>query len=400
MDNLVTFKKKADSIESADVITFKTDLAMFIRYIEKINIADSIRAVANVEPGLQTIMNNYLTEMVCSILGYLKKVHETPYRNIGFIPASVYDAVYDYLEYSEDPEHFSMNYRLESSTWEYDFCITTLSEKVNIISNIGLFGDAAVQRLGYTATLATFNNGLSFVDTQTIPAAYDDFVFQFYKLTPQTVVKEEPYAIDHQMDHSEFTKQYLMDIILATEFLILPHDILSIEAVHPLLEQNTSFSPMYDLYIPFYLPLSQLDRYITMTLRSAQYTYELYYNGQEWTIDQKEEREDYQFHQAIINALHSIDFKNKDWEFSVAGERCLFTHDFKYAEQDYIICWTRCLTDEELSVEVRIYDSAGNPQRFEFSQFVLLSRSVVEQLDAKSSKMNDLLTSLGFGSYD
>lgn len=396
MDNLVTFKKKQESIESAEVKAFKTDLMMFIRFLERINIKDSIHAMIQADPNISTIVDQYLTDIIIDIVGYLKKIHATPYRHIGFIPYTVYDAVYDFIEYSDEITAFTSHYYIASPSWEYEFNITMLSDKVNIITNLGCCSDGMIQKLANTLKLSAPENGYM-VEHQMVPSPCEDFVFHFYRIGD---CQQEVIELNDPLLSQDYKADYLIQTVLGGEILLIPGDVISIEVFHPnkvMPEGGIIISPNMDLCIPQYLPLSQQDKALWFTLRTQQHNYMLYHDGNEWSVTHTGERSDYDFHQVVLREIYSLDLTKQDWEFHSDNERCYYRHTFNINDVEHALFWTRDLMDPELDVEFYVHDQHGIPLSMQFAQLAIASECVVGQLDARSEKMNDILVAMGFG---
>jgi hypothetical protein len=323
MSDVIQFAKRKPK-ESPEIVEFKSDLKLFIKWLEKINPALSTQcSVARNDNTTNTIIYSTVSMFTTHLIDYCKEVMDTTYSSFVLVNPGLVHTVDRWLEWSET---------MSSPLFDFQFSTNRLSLSVNAImlnedtvivpvystEGIHIQGRIVSHLSSVVGANAQFGNTLCGGDARHL--AIDGFDWSpthyGYTFNPEDTRNVE-FLISDGMDHKSFL-DYLADCLDSSNYLQVPIETNFLVFNHPKFTKSIVVNPWTGLYLPGLIPLDQLDKLLTITAVTDTAHFYLQYSYKEKCyIDKvrcKRNETEVAYSAAIKKAIVSHDLSTAMWE--------------------------------------------------------------------------------------
>lgn len=322
MSEVVKFVRKRPT-ETPEVIRFKTDLKMFMAFLDKIDYRNSaIAMVQDADTTTNNLISHYLSDLLDSVKRFCKRQYELEYSSISLVNKTLYDSVYAYLEWSE---HFItpiFEFDILNSIWNFRFTTVAVGESV-IITNIT---DSGLPFLPIVVShLASFfkmemDNGRVLTSGSASIGVVGNTEFQpghyhyiFTQVDGNFDLKNV--ATIGEGFNTDSLGRYLVDTMHTDEYIFMPFGTEFVRFDHPLIEKPIDFFAS-DFPLQNLLPIGQMDRDMEFTAFTQDQSIRFEYDPEEstWIPSDAVRRNDVDFINYVEKLLLGHNFKGKIWD--------------------------------------------------------------------------------------
>ncbi len=393
---VVKFVKRADE-DSSDVKAFKTDLKLFLKYLDTVELTLSRWSMTTmgIDPTTTTFVSHYLSNIFETVKREFSNAYNQTYKALSLINYSIYQTVMDYMEWSE--EYDTPIFEITLTTKNFDLSITTVMLKSDqtIITNIANNGHDLIGRLTSVIASVTNYNGELTGGRFNIPKLESslkncvDFGEYDYHIVHDDAEDElVPVPMEGIRTKLDLAK-YLTGIVHSESYLLIPTDT-DIVAMGLPDEKKKVLIPMDDLYIPGVIPLSELDRNTEIDILTSREKLSLKWNEetQHWDLKFVSQRGDYEFFKYITNLLYTQDIRGWAWETD--GETFWRTLDFKFNGEEGTIRWDRLGKEMDALHECTLMYGKISSETFNFMTCIV-TRSIAQHMDANMGLLSEIV---------
>lgn len=410
MSDVIQFTKRKVK-ESPEVISFKTDLKMFINYLNKIDTELSIQTSINHSDSTSNSFNAiYMKSQIAAIVNALEKTYTNTYKTLGLINWTIRHAVTRFVAWSYHPTHPLFEFEIVVSM--FTFTVTTLmlsADKVVVTCildqgkrnlnailqrNLHLLKNARMTFHGADltggATVVSCIEKLSKsgnVSTSEFAPVYFRFVFG------EDVPTES--KITEKMSRVDFI-DYLHLIEDPNDYLFLPiGEVCHVDFHHPLLEETVTTFPAITFSTPHVIPLSFMDKETSFTIYTETEMVVFTWSEEDntWMPGQAIDRPDTENVMFLENYLRNLDMRGLVWSIDTDTKVATFERAITNKDKSFTFTLSRKGIDTAHPI-----DSIGITNvdlRFFQMQTVAITAAMFSILDANTSLLKtEILDSL------
>lgn len=409
MSDVIRFKKKQP--ENPEVLTFKTDLKMFLNYLDIVDMQLSTNATTNFSDVTSNTFNGcYIRHLFDSIKQAFHEAYNRDYRSTRFINVTIFDTVNRYVEWSSHLSHplfeftlvtpnISMTVTTVMLTAEQAFITSITSNKDNLLSSLQTNLASMIlinEEEGYPLSGGqTFTGEIdkqpangSIVESSIRPTLFR------YNFSGKEHI---PAEIDENMTMDEFV-EYLGEICYASEYILLPTEIEWMTFSHPLLEKPFTVFPSVSLVNPYVLPITELDRGFTITLygRTEYFTLEWSDITEDWLPGTAADRPEISLLNHLESVLRNHDIRGAAWVLDLENPNDAHYEIITTFEgESYCVMWERYVDGGEPKIDVKIEQSGEvlDPRKFHY-RMVEITTAIALALDDNTKEIGNKLTDI------